>query len=50
MWAENFQEKIEDINGNNENECLLTKLQGCTTDILEQNLEGSLKEDFELSY
>ena len=49
MWAENFQEKIEDINGNNENERLLTKLQGCTTDILEQNLEGSLKEDFELN-
>ena len=48
MWAENFQEKIEDINGNNENERLLTELQGCTTDILEQNLEGSLKEDFEL--
>ena len=49
MWAEKFQEKIEDINGNNENERLLTKLQGCTTDILEQNLEGSLKEDFELN-
>ena len=49
MWAENFQEKIEDINGNNENERLLTELQGCTTDILEQNLEGSLKEDFELN-
>ena len=49
MWAEKFQEKIDDINGNNENERLLTKLQGCTTDILEQNLEGSLKEDFELN-
>ena len=49
MWAEKFQEKIENINGNNENERLLTKLQGCTTDILEQNLEGSLKEDFELN-
>ena len=49
MWAEKFQEKIEDINGNNENERLLTELQGCTTDILEQNLEGSLKEDFELN-
>ena len=49
MWAEKFQEKIEDINGNNENERRLTELQGCTTDILEQNLEGSLKEDFELN-
>ena len=49
MWAEKFQEKIDDINGNNENERLLTELQGCTTDILEQNLEGSLKEDFELN-
>lgn len=49
MWAEKFQEKIDNINGNNENERLLTKLQGCTTDILEQNLEGSLKEDFELN-
>lgn len=49
MWAEKFQEKIEDINGNNENERLLTELQECTTGLLEQNLEDSLKEDFELN-